>query len=227
MSDQDDKATSIEVKPNGPFIVHGPVRVVDEDGSDVETGEDKTVLCRCGRSGTKPLCNRVHTRCGVRDDTEAEPYFEDKVKTYTGRVDVLWNPLVCSHAAVCVKRAPEAFDPDQRPWIHPDRGDYPLDRIRDAVRGCPSGALRLVEDGGTPEHLIEGDRPGIVAEANGPLYVTRIELQDWRPAGEGASPDRYTLCRCGLSTNKPFCDGSHSKLEWKSHEEENTGGQGD
>ena len=54
--------------------------------------------------------------------------------------------------------------------------------------------------------------PAIAIEKNGPLRITGgIELKDanW---GQGASQEHYTLCRCGASKNKPFCDGTHATI---------------
>lgn len=50
---------------NGPYIVRGPVRLMDADGSAYDVGGRKTVaLCRCGGSATKLFCDGAHTRIG-------------------------------------------------------------------------------------------------------------------------------------------------------------------
>lgn len=75
---------------------------------------------------------------------------------------------------------------------------------------CPSGALSLSIDG--VEARDHEAKPAVTALRNGPYAVTGgIELVGVE-FGEGASKEHYTLCRCGASKNKPFCDGSHWKI---------------
>ena len=51
--------TTIQIKPKGPYLVTGPCVLLDENGNKIETGE-KTWLCRCGQSATKPICDGSH-----------------------------------------------------------------------------------------------------------------------------------------------------------------------
>ena len=52
----------IRIRPNGPYVVRGPVRVVDADGNELEppTNKPNVALCRCGGSATKPFCDGTH-----------------------------------------------------------------------------------------------------------------------------------------------------------------------
>jgi len=75
------------------------------------------------------------------------------------------------------------------------------------IRKCPSGALSYAIDGveATPPERA----PMVTVADNGPYQITGgIELMAVKQ-GHGASSEHYTLCRCGASKNKPFCDGSH------------------
>lgn len=55
----------IKVRDNGPYKVTGPVRIVDADGNAWELpAEGAVVLCRCGRSQTKPFCDSSHRTAG-------------------------------------------------------------------------------------------------------------------------------------------------------------------
>jgi hypothetical protein len=93
----------------------------------------------------------------------------------------------------------------QEPWIDP-RGASPGEIIA-TVRKCPSGALSYSVDG--VEHRNREGEPAIFVAPNGPYLVTgEPELLD-TTRGEGASTEHFTLCRCGGSKNKPFCDGTH------------------
>lgn len=92
----------------------------------------------------------------------------------------------------------------EEPWIDPDAAS--IDSIVDVVRRCPSGALGYSID--EAEYLPPHGEPRITVIKDGPYVVHCVELAD-EPLGDGVSVSRYTLCRCGASKNKPFCDGSH------------------
>ena len=51
---------SIAAYENGPFLVRGPIEILDEQGEPVETHRDTVALCRCGRSSIRPLCDGSH-----------------------------------------------------------------------------------------------------------------------------------------------------------------------
>jgi len=53
--------TTIQLKPNGPYLVTGPCTLIDETGNKIPTGE-KIWLCRCGTSATKPICDGSHKK---------------------------------------------------------------------------------------------------------------------------------------------------------------------
>ncbi len=62
---------SISVYREGPYLVRGPVRILDEDGTAMEVRRDVVALCRCGRSRTKPLCDGTHAAGLLRTDPAA------------------------------------------------------------------------------------------------------------------------------------------------------------
>ena len=134
-----------------------------------------------------------------------------KVRAYEGSdVTVYYNPLLCSHAGECGRRAASVFNPQQRPWIQPDNGTR--EEILDVMKACPSGALRYSEAGGDAELSVDG-AVSISVEKNGPYRVCNIPVEAGYWA-EGQSEQKYVLCRCGKSANKPFCDGTHSDEGW-------------
>ncbi len=93
----------------------------------------------------------------------------------------------------------------QSPWIDPDAADATA--IIDTIRKCPSGALSYSVAG--VQQRDPNRTPAIQATKDGPYRVTggvELDGQEW---GDGASREHYTLCRCGGSKNKPFCDGTH------------------
>lgn len=121
-----------------------------------------------------------------------------------------YNKLLRSHAGECGARAGHVFNPEQRPWVQPDNGT--IKEIRDVVANCPSGALRISEPGAEAQGIVN-DEVSITIERNGPYRVRNVALQaDYWATGQ--TPQKYALCRCGLSKNKPFCDGTHLDEGW-------------
>ena len=136
------------------------------------------------------------------------------MKDYRGRaVTVHFNLAVCSHSAECLRRQPHVFDLDQRPWIDADAAD--IAAIAEAVAACPSGALSMTVKDDAPGAAPGADLPAIRVTRNGPYAVTGgIALKDTEFCA-GAARDRYVLCRCGASKNKPFCDGAHRAARFR------------
>jgi CDGSH-type Zn-finger protein len=102
----------------------------------------------------------------------------------------------------------------QEPWIDPDGAS--VDEVIAAVRRCPSGALSYSVDG--VEHRDLGGEPAIKFAPNGP-YVCTGGCTVEADLLEGATLDHFDLCRCGKSTNKPFCSGAH----WEHQFDEDAG----
>lgn len=199
----------ISCAKNGPMIVKGLEFLFDSDGNQMET-KPAMGLCRCGASKNKPFCDGTHKDIGFSDEISPERT-EDKVTSYEGKeITIINNPLLCSVAEHCHKELDSVFNEHNNPWIDPD-GDT-LERIKTLIEQCPSGALSYSLNG-HPQSV--SDREAIIIiEKNGPLRITgSIELKDanW---GQGASQEHYTLCRCGASKNKPFCDGSHLSINF-------------
>jgi uncharacterized Fe-S cluster protein YjdI len=121
-------------------------------------------------------------------------------------IAVMWHPERCSHSHKCVNGLPQVFRPGERPWVQVDAAT--ADIIARAVERCPSGALTYERfDGGAAEAV--GDEVVIEALANGPLAV-RGNPRIVGPDGSILSTaTRVTFCRCGQSSSKPFCDGTH------------------
>lgn len=206
----DDFETSIEERENGPIVVKGVESIARTDGVPVEA-KPVMALCRCGSSANKPFCDGSHARVGFQS-RGGTPAGRDRILSYEGsEVTVTFNPRLCAHAAECGRIAGHVFDDRQRPWIQPDKGT--VEEVRAVVRACPSGALRMALPGAEPEQMF-GDRAQITVQKNGPYWVQGIAPPVPLDA-EGASPNKYVLCRCGKSGNKPFCDGSHRDAGWK------------
>jgi uncharacterized Fe-S cluster protein YjdI len=140
---------------------------------------------------------------------------KDKRRDYAGKeITVHDNRKICSHAEECVKNLPSVFRLDSKPWINPDGTN--VHEIIDTIGRCPSGALSYSMNGVEYRDPEEQRNPTVTVLKNGPYYITGgIELIGENiQFGEGASKEHYTLCRCGASENKPFCDGEHRKIDF-------------
>ena len=200
---------TIEARENGPLIVKNLDNFRLPDGTQADP-KPLIALCRCGFSKNKPYCDGSHKDAGF-DGSSTDVAKHDRVYTYEGKdVTVYYNKLLCSHAGECGSHALAIFNPNQKPWVQPDAGT--LDQIKDVIASCPSGALRYSTTGDPIE--ITTDDVAITTEPNGPYHVTNIPAQaDYWAIGQ--SEKKYVLCRCGLSKNKPFCDGTHHDEGWK------------
>jgi CDGSH-type Zn-finger protein len=219
----------ITVEQNGPYVVSGNVplvrkrQIVTEFGEpvawekegDVQAGESYE-LCRCGHSAGKPFCDSSHN--GIEWDGAESTVTNttaERRETHPGgkQIVVRRDYSVCAEAGFCgtrltnIKRMLAAGDPH----------DTALrSQIIAMVERCPSGSYTYALEGADVD--IEPDLPkqiAVVTEITssgpieGPLWVTgniAIERADGQPM---ETRNRVTLCRCGLSSNKPLCDGAH------------------
>jgi CDGSH-type Zn-finger protein len=217
------KPMKINVTRNGPYIVTGEVPLIGSEISHDEEGncrgwheikrypvQGKYTLCRCGHSENKPFCDGTHTKIHF-DGTEAGDYkpFAEGANTIHGPVLTLDdNVHFCVHAGFCMraggtwKLVRKSDDPEAR--------DTAIEEVRD----CPSGRLVLLDNATGKEVEPEFEKSIVVDESpqskeQGPLWVRGgipIESADGK---QYEIRNRVTLCRCGKSKNKPFCDGSH------------------
>jgi uncharacterized Fe-S cluster protein YjdI/CDGSH-type Zn-finger protein len=137
-------------------------------------------------------------------------------RDYTGDgITVHWDSGLCIHSRRCVAALPSVFRPSEQPWVVADAAS--ADEVAAAVEGCPSGALRYTRDGaGAPAPVPQPtSEPAVVVvtvEPGGPnTLVGPMEIR----TVDGAlvkRARRVSLCRCGASENKPFCDGSHERI---------------
>jgi CDGSH-type Zn-finger protein len=218
----------IVVSKDGPYIVSGGIplalsRIVpNEEGYSWEWLEEGKFdvgevyrLCRCGRSENKPFCDDTHLKTGFDGtETATRQPFSSKAKAYVGPTLELGDAKeFCASARFC--------HPGGKIWFlvglaDPAAGELAM---REAAH-CPSGrlVLRDKERGGELEDELE---PSIwVVEdtplgCSGPVWVrgsVRIESKDGTPYERR---NRITLCRCGASNNKPFCNGGHAIIKFR------------
>ena len=129
----------------------------------------------------------------------------------TGQIVVYWEPKLCIHTARCLRGLPKVFDVRRQPWVKVDAAT--ADQIAEVVARCPTSALRFERlDGGLQESASQPTT--IQPTPDGPLYV-RGNIKIVNRDGTARELTRAALCRCGHSKNKPFCDGSHWDVDFR------------
>jgi uncharacterized Fe-S cluster protein YjdI len=147
-----------------------------------------------------------------------------KIREYSADgVVVTYDAEMCIHAAECVKGLPEVFDPDRRPWIDPSKGA--ADAIAAVVALCPSGALACSTAATSATSATSetsdpspAQAPGTTIKTlvNGPLRVEGAFTVVNADGEVISEKSKLSLCRCGASNNKPFCDGAHRDIGFSS-----------
>ncbi|MFN6569383.1 CDGSH iron-sulfur domain-containing protein [Dendronalium sp. ChiSLP03b] len=150
----------------------------------------------------------------LKIDKSAKPQTEklimsNEIEEYRGEsITIFIHGNRCIHSRNCVLGHPDVFVPNaEGDWIHPDKASS--ETIAAIAQSCPSGAIAYERlDGGEPESAPEVNIVRI--RENGPLaFHAELDI-----AGDTSS-FRATLCRCGASSNKPFCDSSHNKANFQ------------
>ena len=215
---------SIRALPNGPLLVQGGPPVVRKTAVQSEHGEPLAwrmgdpvetsgnfALCRCGQSNNKPFCDGTHASVGFEpDDTTPTSDYADRASDLGGTgITVHDDRSICAHAGFCGNRVTNI-------WKQATQTDDSIVRLAviSEVEKCPSGAITYRFDGDDTD--TEPDYPVQVSIIDdGPIWVTgSIPVT----SSDGESLEirpRVTLCRCGQSANKPFCDGSHYDAGFK------------
>jgi CDGSH-type Zn-finger protein len=209
----------VEVTVDGPYRVVGEVPLVRtaqveteygepidwEPDTPVETPPEPYDLCRCGRSSRQPFCDATHEREPFDGMEVADRRgFDDRAYPYRGGDLTMFDDrTLCTRAGYCGDRFRNVWA------MIADAADPEIaERIRHMSKLCPSG--RLVTQ---PIEATERDeldyQPSVGVIRDGPLWVRGGVTV---VAADGTAYEvrnRVTLCRCGNSRNKPFCDGSH------------------
>ena len=216
-----DSEQRITVQPNGPYIVFGNVplvrksEVISEHGEPLTWKKDEVLktgeryaLCRCGQSSAKPFCDGSHAHADFDGSEVADTgNISEREVTYEGtRIFVKDDRSVCIHSGFCGDRITNVWK------MTLDSHDTQVRaRMMSMIERCPSGALSYSLEG-DGENL-EPDLPVAIAiTPDGALWVSGgipVERSDGQPL---EVRNRVTLCRCGGSSNKPLCDGTHKEI---------------
>jgi len=222
-------AAKVQVTKNGPYGVSGNLPLAKEvigtngagDSVKWEHGRkfpaaESYALCRCGHSGNKPFCDGTHEKIGfIGTETASRlPYAEQATMIRGSTMTLTDAESLCAFARFC--------DPNGSVWNLVNATDDPAAKkaFVHQTCECPSGRL-VAWDNATGEAIEPHYEPSIalvedpVKECSGPIWL-RGGVQVI--AADGflyEVRNRVTLCRCGASQNKPFCDGMHAQIGFR------------
>ena len=217
----------IKIEKDGPYVVTGGVPISEQiivprgrgyvlkEGRKLPQNEEYR-LCRCGRSGNQPFCDDAHEGCEF-DGTETasqRPYAERIYAKLEGPDLDLLDDRRCAFLRFCHRDTGSV-------WALTRNSDDPEYR-REAILAayeCPAGRLTATDKEGQPYdephdpaiEILEDPERGV----SGPIYVKGgipIELAD---GSVYPAQNRVTLCRCGASSDKPFCDAAHVTIGFR------------
>jgi CDGSH-type Zn-finger protein len=210
--------SKIKITKNGPYLISDSLPLTkdvvehDENGIPLKTKKGKTIsthpdyaLCRCGHSKNKPFCDGSHKTCQF-DGTEnpnAKQKYEDIADRLDGPDLILKDATnLCAGAGFCHRAGGV--------WALTQDSQNPESKkiaVEEACE-CPSGRLVACDKktGKTIEPKLD---PSIGVPNYGPLCVKGGVSVESADGSTYEIRNRVTLCRCGKSANKPFCDGSH------------------
>lgn len=219
---------SVTVSLNGPYIVKGAPALAqafiqsDEKGASIGyrpgksfDSKDSMALCRCGHSKNAPFCDGSHRNAGV-DMTEKasfEPLLNNSKEIDGPALALTDNEKYCAFGRFC--------DAGESIWTEVTLpGQAHQDLAKKEAHHCPGGRL-LIWDIATRQPIEPAEPPTISAVedpaqgCSGPLMV-RGGIRVISADGQGYEiRNRQALCRCGASSNKPFCDGSHASVKYQ------------
>jgi CDGSH-type Zn-finger protein len=223
----------VSITKNGPYLVSGNVPLVKEVsivGKSEEPEEWKKgkeypkqesyFLCRCGMSKNKPFCDRSHASNSFDGSETAskKQYIQQCEKIFGPKLDLTDSQQLCSAARFCHLSGGT--------WSNVEKSDNPQAKeiaIKTACN-CPSGRL-VVWDKKTGKAIEPNFEPSISliedpqAKVSGPIWLKGSIMLGSEDGTAYESRNRITLCRCGKSKNKPFCDGSHISCKFNDGDE--------
>lgn len=217
----------IEVVQDGPYMVHGapPLKqVVIEQNASGNSGryaekrdfesKPKMAICRCGHSKNAPFCDGSHVKAGedLTERASFEPLLSGS-EEIDGPKNVLTdNEKYCAFARFC--------DNGHRIWNEVQMEGKDHENMTLFMgHHCPGGRL-LVWDRETVTPIESKESPSMnfiedpAEGCSGPIMV-RGGIAVISGDGRGYEiRNRQALCRCGKSSNKPFCDGTHASFKY-------------
>jgi CDGSH-type Zn-finger protein len=226
----------ILITKNGPYLVSGQVPLNEQaisvapegntwdyadTGVTIPPSGGSYALCRCGRSANKPFCDGTHVKTGF-DGTETanrRPFAETAEHADGPALDLADDRALCAFARIC--------DGYGRVWntVQESHNAEKAEIVAHQGSFCPSGRLVVTPHGGGEPIELAFDPSIVLLEdpqqrVSGPIWARGGITLESADGFVYERRNRVTLCRCGQSTNKPFCDGTHAHVGFRAHPEE-------
>jgi CDGSH-type Zn-finger protein len=222
---QECKNPKIKITKDGPYLVSGNVPLTEKiivpqgNGYVYQEGrelpqEESYALCRCGHSTNPPFCDGKHVEIGFNGtETASRRKFEDRAQRLVGPGLDLLDDRRCALARFCHREKGTAWELTECSGEEESKAEAII-----AASECPAGRLVAVEKTGELiEPLLEpsieilqdpekGVSSAIFVKGNIPMESADGEIYEVR--------NRMTLCRCGSSRTKPFCDAAHISVRF-------------
>ncbi|MGZ5307468.1 MAG: CDGSH iron-sulfur domain-containing protein [Actinomycetota bacterium] len=219
-----DHGYRVRITEDGPYEVTGSPPLVRTAQVETEFGEpigweeptpidapDEFDLCRCGASSRKPFCDASHETAPFDGTEVADRRLRaERARVLEGDGVVMTDDRsLCAHAGHCADRFTDVWE-----MIRGTSDPAIRARLRRMVELCPSGRLAHAPPGDA--ELVEPEfDPAIAVIEDGPLWVRGGIPVESSDGTTYEVRDRVTLCRCGHSNNKPFCDGTHKVVGFR------------
>ncbi|MDP2843452.1 MAG: CDGSH iron-sulfur domain-containing protein [Acetobacterium sp.] len=215
----------IKIVKAGPYVVSGNIKlsekIITSRGKDYVYREGRNLpqaktytLCRCGKSKNPPFCDGTHSKCDFHgDEMASKVVFVDRAEFLIGADLDMMDDHRCAFARFCHRN-------DGTAWQLIKQSSDP--RLKEeaikAASECPAGRLVAIDKNGSaiepnyePEIVIlqdpeRGVSCGIFVKGGIPLQAADGTIYERR--------NRFVLCRCGKSVNKPFCDATHVHIKF-------------
>lgn len=225
-----DPKYKIAITEKGPYLVYGNPPLSQQfimpnslgeswyfqQGKNFATEDEPTAICRCGASRKQPYCDGSHTKADwdSRCNASMSGLLDNVEITSAEEISITDNRQYCAFARFC--------DAATGIWALTEASEEPIAKriaIREASL-CPSGRLMAWNnDADKPYEPKYQPSLGLIEDntisASGGLWVRggiSIERYDGR---KYEIRNRAVLCRCGKSSNKPYCDGTHAAAGWR------------
>ncbi|WP_421956429.1 CDGSH iron-sulfur domain-containing protein [Polaromonas sp.] len=226
MSPHNPNGAKVQISKDGPYLVSGDLplskQIIGTNADGESTAwtqaaslpiQTQYALCRCGQSANKPFCDGSHQTTGFDGGETADrrPYLQQAKHIHGPVMSLTDAETLCAFARFC--------DPHGQVWGLVTETDDQQSRHHFVTQtcDCPSGRL-VAWDNATGEAVEKTYQPSVVLiedpekSCSGPIWLRGGVQVIGADGFTYEVRNRVTLCRCGASRNKPFCDGSHASI---------------
>jgi len=218
---------SIKITKDGPYHATGHIpldeKIITPVGHHNELREGRALpqaadyfLCRCGGTHTAPFCDGTHERNGFKGTEVADrkPFAERIADTVTGTTMTLLDDDRCAYARFCHREPGDVWQ-----LTEADADPHNREEAIIGVSECIAGRLVEIDNDGKPLEAEAKPEISVIQDpaemVSGPLYAHGPIPLIGADGFEYEVRNRIALCRCGASADKPFCDATHVRTNYR------------